>query len=70
MKLGGGGEAHGHKLDGLGKNLVRLGFADALDVDEVLLRSVGDGLDRVEPGLLQFAAVVGADAAGLPHPTA
>lgn len=68
MELSGGGKTHGNELAGLSQNFIRLGLADALDGQDLLLRGVGDGLNRVEPSLLEFAAVMCANAAGLMSP--
>lgn len=43
------------------QDLVGLGFADALDVEQLLLGGVGHGLDGVEAGVLQLLDVAAAD---------
>lgn len=48
-------------VDAPHQNLVSLGFTDALDVEQLLLGSVGHGLDGVETGVLQLLDVAAAD---------
>ena len=62
MHLGGRSEASRDELLSLGDYFVRLGLGDTLDIDEALLGSVDDRLDRVVTGLLQLFDVGGADA--------
>lgn len=57
---GGGGQKEPNK-DDPHQNLVSLGFADALDLEQLLLGSVGHGLDGVEAGVLQLFDVAAAD---------
>ena len=67
MKLSGCGETHGDQLGGLVLDLVRLRFANSLDGDQSLLRSIGYGLHGIVARVSQLLDVMGTDTVALEY---
>ena len=67
MKLSGCGESHGDQLGGLVLDLVRLRFANSLDGDQSLLRSIGYGLHGMVARISQLLDVMGTDTVALEY---